>query len=102
MSTGTTPDLELERAAFEAVFSAPPYEFDMARYRENSPWPGNYCIYHVRCAWDAWQEARRALGSPNAWLIETGGLSGPEITMDKDRANLARTLGYAVTGLIKP
>lgn len=50
--------------------------------------------------------AVRASGAREAdatvWLIDTGGLSGPEVTTLKERADLARHLGYAVTGLIKP
>lgn len=62
MRTDSTPSHETERAAFEAIFSAPPYEFLMDRHPANPAlaWPGRYKDYNVRCAWDAWQEARRA------------------------------------------
>lgn len=49
--------LQEERERFEAVFSVPPYEFDMARWPYNHlvSWPGHYRKYHVQCAWEAWQ-----------------------------------------------
>jgi hypothetical protein len=52
------------REKFEQVMSMPPYEFDMARHPDDSSrfaWPGGYVIYHVQCAWDAWQEAYAAV-----------------------------------------
>jgi len=62
------------RARFEAMFALAPYEFDMARWPENSTktaWPGNYKFYHVQCAWEAWQAAIASMAA-SQWrpLIE--------------------------------
>lgn len=43
-----------ERAAFEAEFSKPPYEWHLARWGENGAWPGHYIGYHVETAWQGW------------------------------------------------
>jgi hypothetical protein len=51
-----------ERERFEAIFSKPPYEFEVGRFREESAWPGNYREYRTQCAWDAWL-ARAAVPS---------------------------------------
>jgi len=49
------------------MFALAPYEFDMARWPENSTktaWPGNYKFYHVQCAWEAWQAAIASMAAP--------------------------------------
>ncbi|WP_158534286.1 hypothetical protein [Paracidovorax avenae] len=91
MSADTTPGLEAERAAFEAVFSAPPYEFDMMRHPENSAWPGNYLSYHVHCAWDAWQEGRRApTQDADGWMpIETAPKDGTPVLLRSRKGRVA-------------
>ena len=43
------------RAAFEAKFSQPPYEFEMDRYDDEGPLPGSYRVYHVQYTWEGWQ-----------------------------------------------
>lgn len=50
---------EKSREAFEAIFSAPPYEFDVTRFGPHSPWHGNYALYNVQCAWSGWQAGRK-------------------------------------------
>ena len=44
-------DAAQARAAFEAEFTKPPYEFSMARYKVHEAWSGNYRSYNVECAW---------------------------------------------------
>ena len=50
----------LDREAFEAKFSQPPYEFEMDRCGPDSSWPGGYREYHVQCAWEGWQAGAAA------------------------------------------
>lgn len=45
----------------------------------------------------AWN--RRDAGPVTAWLINTGEHAGQEVTTLRERANLARHLGYTVTDL---
>lgn len=59
-------DLENQRAAFEAHFSTPPFEWEFHRYGEQSAWPGNYQNYDHQCAWEAW---KAALASPEVQAL---------------------------------
>ena len=59
----TTKTDEQERAAFEAHFSKPPFEWEFHRYGEDSAWPGNYQQYEHQCAWEGYQAGRAALQS---------------------------------------
>ena len=45
------------RKAFEAWATAEPREWDISRFDESAPWPGNYRSYPTQCAWEAWQAA---------------------------------------------
>jgi hypothetical protein len=47
------------RAAFEAHFSKPPYQWGFGRFAEYGAWPGHYRNYAVQCAWEAWQGWQR-------------------------------------------
>jgi hypothetical protein len=50
----------IEREAFEAWISGPPYEYPVDRFGPDSAWPGNYCLINVDLAWQAWQAALKA------------------------------------------
>lgn len=50
--------MSVERDAFEAWISQPPYEHTCERHGEESAWPGQYREYSTELAWEAWQ--RRA------------------------------------------
>jgi len=52
----------MDRAAFEAWITAPPYEKSVSRQPRDAAWPGQYWDYQVQIAWDAWQAAIKALG----------------------------------------
>lgn len=54
-----------ERAAFERVISASPYEKTIRRWPEGHAWPGNYVDISVDLAWCMWQ-ARGLLAAPAA------------------------------------
>ena len=60
MKAATTMPNSLDREAFEAKFSQPPYEFEMDRCGPDSSWPGGYREYHVQCAWEGWQAGAAA------------------------------------------
>lgn len=62
--SGNAGELD-ERAAFEAHFSQPPFEWEFHRYGEDSAWPGNCQNYDHQCAWEAW-EARAALSAQSS------------------------------------
>lgn len=56
-------DIESIRPAFEAWVSGPPHygEIDRRPYGEGEKyWEGQYAVYQIELAWQAWQEA--ALG----------------------------------------
>lgn len=42
------------RQAFEMWAQEPPREWSVARQAEQGAWPGQYVIYPVQCAWEAW------------------------------------------------
>ncbi len=49
------------RAAFEAHFSRPPFEWRFSRYTDKQAWPGAYVHYHIECAWESWQACHAAM-----------------------------------------
>ena len=52
----------MEREAFEAFVSSPPFEYSTEIRSNLSAWPGNYKLPAINLAWAAWQ-ARAALAS---------------------------------------
>lgn len=44
-----------ERERFEAWAKRPPREWNIDIAGPEEAWPGQYKIYHVECAWEAWQ-----------------------------------------------
>ena len=50
----------LERAAFEAWISAPPFEHSTDRFSSDAAWPGSYREIWVDLAWQAWQASTKA------------------------------------------
>lgn len=51
---------EESRKEFEAWISQPPFEQSVGRWPDDPikfAWPGNYKIWHVQLAWEAWQAA---------------------------------------------
>ena len=48
-----------DRAAFESWIKAPPLEQCISRHGPECAWSGQYKIYAVQLAWDAWQQAAR-------------------------------------------
>jgi hypothetical protein len=50
----------MEREAFEAFVSSPPFEYRIERMTEMSAWPGNYRSLAVQLAWEAWKVATKA------------------------------------------
>lgn len=53
------PAAEMTREQFEAEISADPYGRSVARFPENSAWPGNYRDIAVDLAWCMWKAAHR-------------------------------------------
>ena len=53
-----------ERDRFEAWAKAPPLEWDTDIAGPKEAWPGQYKLYHVQSAWEAWQ-AR----CPDGWQV---------------------------------
>lgn len=51
--------MDKARRTFEETFSRPPFEFEMDKYNHHESWPGSYRNYHVQCAWEGWQEAKK-------------------------------------------
>lgn len=52
---------QLERAAFEAWVSAPPFEYCISRFSaDDHDWPGCYQVLSVDLAWHAWREAKKS------------------------------------------
>ena len=45
------------RDTFEKWATEPPREWNIKRFPKKSDWPGQYMIYAVQCAWEAWLEA---------------------------------------------
>lgn len=76
MKAATTMPNSLDREAFEAKFSQPPYEFEMDRCGPDSSWPGGYREYHVQCAWEGWQAGAAAATERAAKICED--LAAPE------------------------
>ena len=50
----------MNRQAFEAFITAPPFDLDIGRFDVRGAWPGNYRSYDVDRAWKAWQAATNA------------------------------------------
>jgi hypothetical protein len=64
-------DASSAREAFEAWVASPPYEQIVTRLsddEEKTAWPGQYRLYGVQLAWEAWQ-AGAAAGSADAGLL---------------------------------
>ena len=61
----------MEREAFEAFVTAPPFECSVERMTDLSAWPGNYRPIAVQLAWEAWQ-ARAALTSKCRGIAHPG------------------------------
>lgn len=69
----------MNRQAFEAFISAPPFEMPIERFDDRCAWPGSYTELEVDLAWQAWQAAtdaalaakpeqdRAQLGEPVLW-----------------------------------
>lgn len=60
-----------ERERFEAWITAPPFEQTITRNSddpETTAWPGQYRLYGVQLAWEAWQQAGAATGHGDAEL----------------------------------
>jgi hypothetical protein len=54
MTDENTDDM---RAAFESWITAPPLEQWISRMGPDNAWPGQYQVYAVQLAWEAWQAA---------------------------------------------
>ena len=55
------------RQRFEAWFRAPPREGQTVLLPDDHPmWPGQYASYVTQLAWEAWEEAARAVGAKTA------------------------------------
>lgn len=53
--------LESTREAFESWISSPPFERSVDRWPADESkfaWPGQYRVYEVQLAWEAWQAAQ--------------------------------------------
>ena len=50
----------MNRQAFEAFISAPPFEMPIERFDDRCAWPGSYTELEVDLAWQAWQAATAA------------------------------------------
>ena len=50
----------MNRQAFEAFITAPPFEMGISRFDDRGAWPGSYLSYDVDLAWAAWKEATAA------------------------------------------
>ncbi len=61
----------VRRQAFEKWIGEHPYEQDTSRWPQDDKyaWPGQYKVYQVQLAWDAWCE------SANSMLNRTGGFT---------------------------
>ncbi len=46
------------REQFEKLITSPPYEKDISKNGEKSPWPNRYKDYDVYLAWEFWQASR--------------------------------------------
>lgn len=47
----------MNRQAFEAFITAPPFEMGISRFDDRGAWPGSYRSYDVDLAWQAYKAA---------------------------------------------
>jgi len=50
----------MNRQAFEAFITAPPFEMGISRFDDRGAWPGSYRSYDVDLAWQAYKAATNA------------------------------------------
>lgn len=48
-----------DRKKFEAWAVEPPREWSIQQNGKDQGWPHQYRAYHVQCAWEAWQAAKK-------------------------------------------
>lgn len=81
-----------QRDRFEALFSAPPYEWCVDKHcGRKSAWPGQYRIYHVQAAWDAYQAA-----VPEGWQMVPKEPTGEMIDEARDHHESHHYLPYSL------
>ena len=50
----------MNRQAFEAFVTTPPFEMGISRFDDRGAWPGSYKSYETDLAWQSWQAATAA------------------------------------------